>query len=135
MTMFCINTLVSKEASSIRPSLILGMAVFVVFAIISLFIRGKGWRYMTILSMELACALVAVMVFPIMEMIMEALVDEKMKKVGEKVRMYAKVMEEYHKRELEELERKLASAAACDGVRGEGSVQGRAVKENQEELD
>lgn len=137
MTMFCINTLVSKEASSVRPSWGLGMALYVFFAIVALLIRGKGWRYMTILSMELGLALVAVMVFPIMEMIMEALVDEKMKKVGERVRLYAKVMEEHHRRELEELERKLACATGCDGgsTAGESHRGGGGKGSHPEELD
>jgi hypothetical protein len=136
MTIFCINTLVSKEASSVRPSLGLGVGLYVFFAMIALFIRGKGWRYMTILSMELGLALVAVLVFPIMEMIMEALVDEKMKKVGERVRLYARVMEEHHRREVEELERKLACAnSACDGSSRVGGAGGGGKGTHAEELD
>jgi hypothetical protein len=134
MTMFCMNTLVSREASTVRPSIGLGVALYVVFAMIALLIRGKGWRYMTVLSMELGLALVAVLVFPIMEMIMEALVDEKMKKVGERVRLYAKVMEEHHRREVEELERKLAAGGVRSGASSVG--QGMGGKENSpEELD
>lgn len=134
MSMFCINTLVSKEASVVRPSLGLGVGVYIFFGLIALYIRGKGWRYMTILSVELVCALVAVMVFPIMEMIMEALVDEKMKKVGEKVRLYAKVMEEHHKRELEELERKLR-ISSHDGDHGGRGSSRKGTADHPEELD
>lgn len=110
MTMFCLNTVTAKEGSSLRPSIGLGIAFYIVFSLIALYIRGKGWRYITFLSIELVCALVAVLVFPVMEMIMETIVDEKMRKIGDRVRMYSKVMEDNHKKQIEELERRLAEA-------------------------
>ena len=115
MTMFCLNTLASNEASFLRPSLVLGIACYIFFGLIGLYIRGKGWRYLTFLAIELGCALVAVLVFPIMEMIMETLVDEKMKKVGERVRLYSKVMEENYQNQLKQMEKKLKGGASGVG--------------------
>ena len=115
MTMFCLNTLASNEASFLRPSLVLGIVCYIFFGLIGLYIRGKGWRYLTFLAVELGCALVAVLVFPIMEMIMETLVDEKMKKVGERVRLYSKVMEENYQNQLKQMEKKLKGGASGVG--------------------
>ena len=89
MTIFCLNTIASREESTLRPSLPLGMGLFVLFGLIALYIRGKGWRYLGCLSIELGCALIAVIVFPMMEMVMETLMDEKLKKVGERARSEA----------------------------------------------
>jgi len=129
MTMFCLNTVASKEISSFRPTLVLGIACYIFFGLIGLYIRGKGWRYLTFLAVELGCALVAVLVFPIMEMIMETLVDEKMKKVGERVRLYSKVMEENYQNQLEQMEKKLSKGGAVSGVGG--SADGARMKHDE----
>jgi hypothetical protein len=110
MTIFCLNTLASREATTLRPSLPLGFGLYVVFGLIALYIRGKGWRYLGCLSIELGCALIAVIVFPMMEMVMEALMDEKLKKVGERVRLYSEVMEKSYKVQLEEMEKKIITS-------------------------
>ena len=115
MTIFCLNTIASREESTLRPSLPLGMGLFVLFGLIALYIRGKGWRYLGCLSIELGCALIAVIVFPMMEMVMETLMDEKLKKVGERVRLYSKVMEESYNAKFEEMEKKGHSAKARVG--------------------
>ena len=83
---------------------------------------------MTFLSIELGCALIAVIVFPMMEMVMETLMDEKLRKVGERVRHYSRVMEENYQKQLEEMEEKYKG--------GMGRSCSPAVKETKnEELD
>mmetsp|Transcript_7744 Transcript_7744/g.9674 ORF Transcript_7744/g.9674 Transcript_7744/m.9674 type:complete len:389 (+) Transcript_7744:99-1265(+) len=94
MAMFALNTIAGKENSALRPSLPLGIGFYVISTLICLWIRGKAWRYATLLGLEMGLALMAVMIFPIMEMILEEIMNEKLKKVGDKVRLYAKVMEE-----------------------------------------
>jgi hypothetical protein len=128
MTMFCLNTVASKEAgTTLRPTLGLGIGFYIFFGLIALYIRGKGWRYITCLAIELGCALTAVLVFPIMEMIMDTLVDEKMRKVGERVRLYSKVMEDNYKKQLKEMEKKLARGA----VGSSGSTAKAGVKHDE----
>jgi len=124
MTMFCLNTVASKEATTLRPTLGLGLAFYIFFGLVALYIRGKGWRYISFLAIELGCALVAVLVFPIMEMIMETLVDEKMRKVGERVRLYSKVMEDNYKNQLDEMEKKLAKGRRAAGAVGSTASTG-----------
>ena len=49
-------------------------------------------------------------------MVMETLMDEKLKKVGERVRLYSKVMEESYNAKFEEMEKKGHSVKARVGV-------------------
>jgi hypothetical protein len=107
MSMFCLNTLASREATTLRPTLPIGFGCYVVFSIIALFIRGKGWRYVALLGMEMGLALFAVLAFPIMEMILEEVMNEKLRKVGERVRAYSKIMNDNYMSRLEEMELKL----------------------------
>ena len=101
MTLFALNTLNQSE-SPIKPSLLLGVGAFVLFGIVCLWIRGKFWRYALLLGMEMGLALIAVIVFPIIEMVLEELMNEKLRKVGEKVRLYGKTIEEIYRVRLEE---------------------------------
>lgn len=102
LTMFALNTVTGKENSSLKPSLPLVIGFYVLSLLICLYLRGKTWRYLIVLAFELTFALLAVIVFPIMEMILEEIMNEKLKKVGHKVRQYSKAMEESYNRKLED---------------------------------
>lgn len=67
--------------------------------LISLILRGKFWRYALLVGLEAAAAFSAMLIFPVMEMILEEVVNEKMRKVGEKVRAHAKRAETYAREE------------------------------------
>ncbi len=69
--------------------------------LLSLWLRGKFWRYNTLLGLEAFVAMLIVVAFPIMEMILESIVEEKMKKVGEKIRAHDKRMKELLRKEQE----------------------------------
>lgn len=114
MTMFCLNTLVSKESSTLRPNLALGIGIYIIFAMIALMLRGKGWRYLSLLGIEMIFALAAVLIFPIMEMILEEIMNEKLRKIGERVRLYNKHMEESYKQKIEELSARIPIRADAD---------------------
>jgi len=60
----------------------------------TLWLRGRFWRYTSILMIEGVIAMVCVVIFPIMEMILESIVEEKMRKVGEKIRQHDRRMRE-----------------------------------------
>ena len=74
----------------------------IVSVLLSLWLRGRFWRYATILGFEGVIALLVVLAFPIMEMILESIVEEKMRKVGEKIRMHDKRMKEMLQRKKDE---------------------------------
>ena len=117
MTLFALNTLNQSE-SPLKPSLMLGIGAFVVFTITCLWIRGKFWRYALVLAIEFGLALMAVIVFPIIEMLVEELMNEKLKKVGEKVRIYGKTIEDIHRVQLEEALSRANSGGGGGGALG-----------------
>jgi hypothetical protein len=110
MTMFCLNTLAAKESSALRPNLALGIGVYILFAIVALIVRGKGWRYLTLLGIEMIFALAAVLIFPIMEMILDEIMNEKMRKIGDRVRLYHKQMEESYQQKIDMLNAQIPCA-------------------------
>ena len=75
-----------------------GRALIIAFAVVSLiftlWLRGRFWRYAFVLIIEGVVAMACVLIFPIMEMILESIVEEKMRKVGEKIRAHDRRMRE-----------------------------------------
>ena len=69
--------------------------------LLSLWLRGRFWRYATLLGFEGVIALLVVLAFPVMEMILESIVEEKMRKVGEKIRAHDARMKEILRRKNE----------------------------------
>lgn len=89
------------------------LALFsIISLLLTLWLRGRFWRYLTILGFEGIIALLVVLAFPIMEMILESIVEEKMRKVGDKVRVHDERMKEVLRRKKERDEK----AAATGGT-------------------
>jgi len=65
-------------------------------ALAALWFRGKVWNYGIVLGLELFLAIFIAMAFPIMEMVLEAVLNDKLKKVGDKVRAHHVQMEKYY---------------------------------------
>ncbi|KAG7344753.1 heat shock protein DnaJ domain protein [Nitzschia inconspicua] len=76
------------------PIVISGAATFGVFA--ALWFRGKFWNYIIVLLLEVFMAFFILVSFPIVEMILEAVLDDKLKKMGDKVRVQYAYMERYY---------------------------------------
>ena len=66
------------------------IAITVFAPIAAYFIGGSLWRYAALVGFEFLLGLILIIAFPMMEMILEELINEKLKKVGEKVRANAK---------------------------------------------
>mmetsp|Transcript_34697 Transcript_34697/g.41508 ORF Transcript_34697/g.41508 Transcript_34697/m.41508 type:complete len:172 (-) Transcript_34697:86-601(-) len=94
MTLFILNSLTTDKSTPVRPSPMVCGGYTALSAIVCLWIRGRVWRYAILVVLELGCALSAVLVFPLMEMVLEEIMKDKLKKIGEKVRAYATVLEE-----------------------------------------
>jgi len=86
MTMFIQNSIPTKSKIILILSTIFS-------TITCLILRGKFWRYASVLGFEILIGVIAVLAFPIMEMILEEVVNEKLRKVGEKVRAHNERME------------------------------------------
>ena len=102
MTMFIVNSIQPLPAGQNVAVLVGGIAL--VSVVVTLILRGKFWRYVAVVAFEAVLAFLAVLAFPIMEMILEEIMNEKLRKIGEQVRAHARRMDAY-------AEKKAASAA------------------------
>lgn len=96
MTMFLMNSFDSKQPRAVIVAFVISSLLF------SLWLRGRFWRYATILFFEAVIAALCVLVFPIMEMILESIVEDKMRKVGEKIRAHDQRMKELLRKKKKE---------------------------------
>lgn len=88
--MFTYNSLQHHNS----PYLAMGVA-FVAF-LLTLWLRGNPWKYATVVALEALLALLAALAFPIMEMILEQILHDKLRRVGDKVRAHAERLEAYY---------------------------------------
>ncbi|KAL7546871.1 hypothetical protein ACHAWF_010219 [Thalassiosira exigua] len=95
MTCFFSNSFENRPTALLIP-------FAVVSTLLSSWLRGRFWRYATLLGFEGVVALLVVLAFPIMEMILESIVEEKMRKVGEKIRAHDERMKRLLRRKREE---------------------------------
>jgi hypothetical protein len=66
----------------------------VVAGVATLLLRGRFWRYTCLICGQAALALLCVLVFPVLEMILEEIMREKLHKIGDKIRAHSKRMEQ-----------------------------------------
>ena len=96
ITLFTLNSL---DGTS-RGTVIIG-GVSVVAGLLALWFRGKFWNYAIIIAFEAFMAIFVALAFPIMEMLLESILNEKLKKVGEKIRAHHRHMEKHYAKKLE----------------------------------
>ena len=94
--MFTYNSISGTELPSTIPLQFILVVIGVFSSIAALWFRGKFWNYAIVIGLELFLAIFIAMAFPIMEMILEAVLNEKLKKVGEKVRAHHQHLERYY---------------------------------------
>jgi hypothetical protein len=80
------------------PLVVSGIALFA--GIAALWLQGSWWRYAIAVGMQVAVALVLGIAFPVVEMFLDAILNEKLKKVGDRVRAHHEVVEEYYRTKL-----------------------------------
>jgi hypothetical protein len=90
MVMFLYNSVPQKS-----PIIVTITAV--VSFLLALWLRGNPWKYLTLVGLEVFVAVVAALAFPVMEMILEQILNEKMRRVGEKLRAHSERLEAYYK--------------------------------------
>jgi hypothetical protein len=94
--MFIYNSLTNLEQFSVALRKPIMGVIVVVGSLTALWFRGKFWNYVLVICLEGLVALFIAVVFPIFEMILEAVLNEKLKKVGDKVRHHHIQMERYY---------------------------------------
>jgi len=104
IAMFTLNSLgiIPPPSMSTSPQrLILYYGGVTTFAgLAALWFRGKFWNYFIILAMEFFMAVFIALAFPIMEMVLEAIINDKLKKIGDKVRIHHEHMERYYQSKM-----------------------------------
>ena len=75
-------------------------AIAIFSILMSLWIRGRFWTYVSILVFQLVLLLLTLMAFPVIEMMLETILNEKLRKVGDKVRAHQKHLEAYYANQM-----------------------------------
>ena len=91
--MFTHNSLESKPSLS-NPIYLGSILIFGILA--ALWFRGKFKTYGIVIGLEIFFAIFIAVSFPVFEMILEAILADKLKKVGDKIRAQHKAMERYY---------------------------------------
>ena len=93
--MFTYNSMETKPSSN--P---VYLGAIMIFGILSaLWFRGKFRNYLIVVGLEFFVAIFIAVAFPVFEMILEAILNDKLKKVGDKIRAQHKVMERYYQQQ------------------------------------
>ena len=92
--MFTFNSLNTVTLFNQSSVIYIVIGLFAVIA--ALWFRGKFWNYATVLGLELFLAIFIALAFPIMEMVLEAILNDKLRKVGDKLRQQHQQMEKYY---------------------------------------
>ncbi|KAL7558521.1 hypothetical protein ACA910_008115 [Epithemia clementina (nom. ined.)] len=91
VALFSYNSLINAPWNIFSYSLLAVAA-----GLLALWFRGKFYNYLTALVLEVILAVLIAMAFPIMELVLEAILNEKLKKVGEKIRSHHRQLEQYY---------------------------------------
>lgn len=89
----------SFNSVSTRSSVALG-AMGVGSILAALWFRGSLWNYATALGLELLAAIVVAFTSPLVELLLEAILNDKMRKVGEKVRAHHAEVQRHYEAKL-----------------------------------
>jgi hypothetical protein len=96
--MFIYNSLSGMAIiQSLKPTIV-WTAITILSALIALWFRGSFWNYIIVIVIIAITALLVAMAFPIMELIVETILNEKLRKIGEKVRHHHQVLHTYYEK-------------------------------------
>lgn len=82
---------------SLKPMMVWSV-IGIASALIALWFRGNVWNYCIVIVIIAIVALFVAMAFPMMELIVEAILSEKLRKVGDKVRHHHQVLHTYYEK-------------------------------------
>ena len=91
--MFCYNSLGSTV---LQQNMVIMVALAIFSLLAALWFRGRFWNYIIVVGMIAVLAIVVAVAFPIMELLLEAILNEKLKKVGDKVRHHHDILQKHY---------------------------------------
>ena len=65
----------------------------------ALWLRGRFWNYALLLILIAVVAILVALAFPLMEILLEAIINEKLRKVGDKVRHHHQVLQQHYEQQ------------------------------------
>jgi hypothetical protein len=77
------------------------IAIGVVSMLAALWFRGRVWNYALVIGFEVFMAIFLALAFPILEYILESILNDKLRKVGDKVRAHHKILEMHYETKME----------------------------------
>lgn len=93
IAIFCYNSLVAALLAG-GVIFYVGVSLFSILA--ALWCRGSMWNYGVVLGIVAVLAVVVALLFPMIELLLDAILNEKLKKVGEKVRQQHILIKNYY---------------------------------------
>ena len=98
IAMFMYNSFSGMSViQSLKPMIVWGV-IGISSALIALWFRGNLWNYVIVIVIIAIVALLVAMAFPIMELIVDAILNEKLRKVGDKVRHHHQVLHTHYEK-------------------------------------
>eukprot|EP00978_Attheya_sp_CCMP212_P013739 scaffold34590_cov37-Attheya_sp.AAC.2 len=94
---------VPPNGATAKNVVLVSGACGVVAGVATLLLRGRFWRYTCLICGQAALALLCVLVFPVLEMILEEIMREKLHKIGDKIRAHSKRMEQLQQLQQQQL--------------------------------
>jgi len=91
--MFCYNSL---GTTVLQQNKIVMVATAIFSLLAALGFRGKFWNYAIVVVLIAIVALLVAVAFPIIELLLEAILNEKLKKVGQKVRHHHEILQKHY---------------------------------------
>jgi hypothetical protein len=102
IAMFTYNSIPNIPASI--PTVVWAGSLAFGSSLLALWFRGKFWNYFWTILFIVFLGVFVALAFPVMELLLEAILNEKLTRVGEKIRAQHRHMEAYYAEKLKGLE-------------------------------
>jgi hypothetical protein len=99
ITIFSLNSMTTFEHFH-KSFLMMALSVGGVALVVAFWLRGSIWNYATILGLEVIVGALVALAFPIMEVLLENIINDKLRRVGEKVRAHHQQLEAYYQNKM-----------------------------------
>lgn len=99
---FVLYIFVFNSVGPVLPKTPVILGAIVTFSVLmSLWFRGRVWNYAIVVGLEVFLVLFVLLAGPAVEFVLETILNEKLRKIGDKVRAHHVTIEKYYKAKLE----------------------------------
>lgn len=86
-------------------------AIFAFAAVAALWFRGNLWNYLITIGFTVLLAVLIAVAFPMIELLFDAILQEKLRKAGERVRQQHKILKTYYENQTTKSENSLCGSS------------------------